>query len=191
MGDFDEQMRRIASLIEEIERDANHNVRDAMHQLMQSDLDLHRGGLERMLEIVRSSDAGPALLPLLAGDTQMASVLLVHGLHPVSFESRVAQAIDGLRSTVRSHGYAIDRVDTTPDQGIRLTLSPMGRRAARFSSSVMVQTIEMAMYETAPDFTSLAIDGLIEDAPAPPPQPQVAFVPMSAVRGRSRSPEIA
>ncbi len=198
MTDFDDQMRRVASLIQEIEHVADPNVRDTMHQLMQSVLDLHRGGLERMLEIIRGSDGGAALIPLLAGDARLASVLLVHGLHPVPFESRVAQAIDDLRPRVRAHGYVIDRVEITPEQAVRVALSPIGRRAARFSTAVVTETIEMAMYETAPDFTSLAIDGLIDDETAPrvsaprsAAQPQVAFVPMSAVRGRSRSPEIA
>jgi hypothetical protein len=176
--DLDRHMQQIASLIQDFERVADPHVRAAAQQLVHAVLEMHRAGLERTLEIVRGADSGRALVALLAGDRRVASLLLVHGLHPVDFESRVTQAIDTLCPRLRAHGYLIDRVSITTDNAIHLTLAPTGRDGTRSAAAIVRHTVETALYETAADLTSLEIDGVIDDS---------AFVPLSAIRGRSSS----
>jgi len=70
--------------------------RDRAEELVRVVVDLYGAGLERLLEIAH--DAGKldeGLLDQLAADPLVASLLLVHDLHPQSFEERVARAVAG------------------------------------------------------------------------------------------------
>jgi hypothetical protein len=56
-------------------------------------MDLHEAGLDRMMEIVCSSEAGPVILDRFADDPAVSSILLLHDLHPLDLESRVRRAV--------------------------------------------------------------------------------------------------
>ena len=52
----------------------------------------------------------------------MASLLLVHGLHPYDVETRVARALDGVRPYLGSHGGDVELLGVTDDGVVRLRL---------------------------------------------------------------------
>ena len=73
-------------------------ARERAEELVRLVADLYGAGLERMLDILH--DAGRLdddVLAALAGDELVASLLLVHGLHPYDVHTRVEQALDGVR----------------------------------------------------------------------------------------------
>src|SRR6185312_15891907 len=74
-------------------------ARDRAEHLVREVSDLYGAALERMLTI-----AGPVLADRLAADDLVASLLLVHGLHPHGIERRVAEALDRVRPYLGSHG---------------------------------------------------------------------------------------
>src|ERR1044072_7041726 len=61
-------------------------------QLVREVTDLFGGALERMLGVAVT--ANPELLDAFAADDLIASLLLVHGLHPHTVERRIEEALE-------------------------------------------------------------------------------------------------
>ena len=61
---------------------------------MESILELHGAGMERMMELVaESGQAGDAAIRRFANDILVASLLVLHDLHPDDMETRVRQVL--------------------------------------------------------------------------------------------------
>jgi hypothetical protein len=157
----EERIRRIDELVRRIEQISDRDTREAAHQLMESILELHGAGLDRVMEIVSDSgDAGQAIIQHLANDALVSSLLLLHGLHPDDLETRVYRAIARLNGDM-SNGHAelvgpyegVVRVRVTGGCGFR-------------------QSVEEAIRETAPD----AMEVVIEERAQPN-----GFVPLAAL----------
>ncbi len=102
-----ERVQRIADLVRRLDTATDAAVRVQVQQLLQAVMDLHGEAFERILERLRSTGvAGEALLDSMVADPVVASVLVLHGLHPVDFETRVRTAIEKAQSgaaPARSH----------------------------------------------------------------------------------------
>src|SRR5262245_44448037 len=88
---------RIETLLADLRAIGDREARETAEELVRSLLELYGGGLERMMEIVYESPAGGELFGRFAGDDLVASLLLLHDLHPEDTESRVLRALDGVR----------------------------------------------------------------------------------------------
>src|SRR3954465_16008469 len=69
-------------------------ARERAERLVGEVTDLYGAGLERMFLIACAAD--PALVNSFAADDLVASLLLVHGLHPHDVERRIADALDSV-----------------------------------------------------------------------------------------------
>jgi hypothetical protein len=97
-------------------------VRTSTQQLVQSILDLHGLGLERLLDIVRRAPAaGPALLDELGRDPLVGQLLLLHSLHPLPLDARVRQALDAVRHVLGAKHADVELVSVV-DGIVRLRL---------------------------------------------------------------------
>ena len=162
--DIREDIQRIGGLVQEIESIADPAVRAATKHLVQSLMDLHGAALERALEIVADSgDAGMAVIDRLGRDAMVSSVLLLYGLHPQDFESRVVKAVDRLRPLLRKQGCEVELLGVNGG-AIRLHVEK-GSHTCGSTAKTVQATVEGAMYDAAPDLTSLVIEGL-EEKPA-------------------------
>ena len=77
-------------------------AQERAEQLVREITDLYGAGLERMMRLAVS--ANPELADTFAEDNLLASLLLVHNLHPHSVERRVSDALDSVRPYLGSHG---------------------------------------------------------------------------------------
>ncbi len=77
-------------------------ARERAEQLVREVTDLYGAVLERMMDVALAAD--PGLADRFAADDLVASLLLVHGLHPYDVERRVADALDSVRPYLGSHG---------------------------------------------------------------------------------------
>ena len=76
-------MQRIEELIGKIETVADPETRAVAVELVQSLMEFHGAGLERMMEIVADSgEPGNAVFESFARDSLVGSLLLLYGLHP-------------------------------------------------------------------------------------------------------------
>ena len=76
-------------------------------QLVREVVGLYGAGLERIMLLAQD----PALTERLATDDLVASLLLVHGLHPHDVRRRVSDALDRVRPYLGSHGGDVDLLE--------------------------------------------------------------------------------
>jgi Fe-S cluster biogenesis protein NfuA/nitrite reductase/ring-hydroxylating ferredoxin subunit len=153
-------------------------ARERAEELVRLVVDLYGAGLERLLEIAH--DAGrldDVLLDRLAADDLVASLLTVHGLHPHSVETRVAQALDSVRPYLGSHGGDVEFLGLTDAGAVRLRM--LGSCDGCASSSVtLTLAVETAIQAAAPEVTGVDVEA------APSAGATSSVIPVSALRSR-------
>lgn len=141
-----ERIGRVESLLEQIEEDPRATA-----------------AVEALVALY-----GEALARLLAGadpaeDELVSHLLLVHDLHPVDLETRVRQALEGVRPYLGSHGGDVELLGVE-DGVARLRLA--GTCNGCPSSTVTLRNaIEEALLKAAPDLERIDADGVAEPQP--------------------------
>ncbi|MDP9167997.1 MAG: NifU family protein [Actinomycetota bacterium] len=127
-------------------------TRGRAEELVRELSDLYGAGMHRMLAIAGSS---PAIVDRFAADDLVASLMLVHGLHPHPVERRIEHALDGVRPYLGSHGGDVRLLDVVDDV-VRLALT--GSCKSCPSSAVTLElTVEDAVRAAAPEITSIKV----------------------------------
>jgi Fe-S cluster biogenesis protein NfuA/nitrite reductase/ring-hydroxylating ferredoxin subunit len=122
-------------------------------QLVGEVTDLYGAGLERMLRIAMSTD--PQLAERFAADDLVASLLLVHGLHPYDVQRRIEDALDSVRPYLGSHGGDVSLLGVVDDV-VRLQFA--GSCKSCPSSAVTLElTVEDAVRAAAPEIASIEV----------------------------------
>lgn len=128
-------------------------ARERAEQLVREVTDLYGAGLERMLQIAVVADR--RLVEKFVDDDLVASLLLVHGLHPHGVERRVADALDTVRPYLGSHGGDVHLLEVADDV-VRLQFS--GSCKSCPSSSVTLElAVEDAVRAAAPEIVSIEV----------------------------------
>lgn len=196
MGDDKElrnQLQRVAGLVRELEQIADPNVRSAAKELVQTVVDVHGAAFERILErIFQTGDTGQQLIDELGKDPLVGSLLVLYGLHPDELETRVSSALTTIKPALCAHGVEADLLSVQAG-AVRLGAA-VGDHACGSAAGTARRMLEEAIYEVAPDITSLVIEGLngksssagfvplekllgsdaVSVAPAPTPYPAMA-----------------
>lgn len=127
-------------------------ARDRAEQLIREVIDLYGGALARITALT-ASDSG--LADRLADDDLVASLLLVHGLHPHSVRQRIAHALDRVRPYLGSHGGDVHLLAV---DGPTVRLQFAGNCKSCPSSAVTLElTIEDAIRNAAPEISEIEI----------------------------------
>jgi Fe-S cluster biogenesis protein NfuA len=151
---------RIEGLLAELRGIDEPRARETAEELVRSLLELYGGGLARMMEIVYDSAAGGELFARFAGDDLVASLLLLHDLHPEDTETRILRALDGVRPYLGSHGGDVTLLGL--EEGVvRLRLEG-SCHGCPSSSITMKLAIEKAIGEAAPEVTRIDVEGVAE-----------------------------
>jgi Fe-S cluster biogenesis protein NfuA/nitrite reductase/ring-hydroxylating ferredoxin subunit len=128
-------------------------ARERAEQLVREVTDLYGAGLQRMLRMAVAEN--PGLAEAFAGDDLVASLLLVHGLHPHSVERRVADALDSVRPYLGSHGGDVHLLEVDGEV-VRLQFS--GSCKSCPSSAVTLElAVEDAVRAAAPEISSIEV----------------------------------
>ena len=119
--------------------------------------DLYGAGLERLLDVLHERAAlTDEVVEALAGDDLVASLLLVHGLHPYPVQTRVERALDGVRPYLGSHGGDVELLGVD-DGTVRLRM--LGSCDGCPSSSVTLKlAVEGAIEAAAPEITAIEVE---------------------------------
>jgi Fe-S cluster biogenesis protein NfuA len=174
---------RIEQLLDELQAMAGPRVADTTQELLRLVTDLYGGALGRIVAMVGATR--PELLAELADDELVASLLVVHGLHPEDLRARVETALDRVRPVLESHGGDVELLDVDPAAGA-VHLRLLGSCDGCPSSAVTLQgAVETAIVEAAPEVTVIDVEPPGHDrAPAPALVPAVPGFPGDAT-GRS------
>jgi Fe-S cluster biogenesis protein NfuA len=172
IGRIDELTRKVEAMPEPAAR------ADAV-ELLQSLMEFHGAGLERMMELVaEAGESGEAIFDGFAGDEMVGAMLLLYGLHPLGLEARVRQALDKVRTSLASHGGDVVLVGVG-DGVARVRLQSGGGHGCPSTAATLRQAVESAVYDAAPDLAALEIEDL--DAQAAP----AGLVQLGRLKGKS------
>jgi hypothetical protein len=151
---FQQRIGRIESLVAELEAVSDPVVKAAAKELVASVMDLNASAFERVVEVAaRYGDAGSRLMDGLIRDEAVASLLILYGLHPQDFETRVRGALKNF-------------------EGVKLISIEDGRILLRMESHERSESaLRQAVAVVAPDLVDLIIEG----------SGQTGFVPLSAL----------
>ena len=167
--DFQQRVQKIGGLVHDLETIADPASRAAAKELVQLLMDLHGTGLERILDIVfQSGDTGAKIIDDLGQDPLVSSLLVLYGLHPDELQTRVERKMDQIGSKLHKMGAEV-KVVSINGGDVRLRVRLDGHaghdsHACRSTSKTVQSTVEEAVYEAAPDLTSLVVEGLEEPA---------------------------
>lgn len=174
-ADFREDIQRIGGLVQEIESIADPAVRATTRDLVQSLMELHGAALEKATDIItEAGEPGTNIIDRLGRDPLVSSVLILYGLHPESLETRVVKAVDRMRSQLRKQGCEVELL-SVQDGVIRLRVET-GSHTCGSTAKTVQSSLEGAIYDAAPDLTSLIIEGFEE-------KPASGFVALDTLTG--------
>jgi Fe-S cluster biogenesis protein NfuA/nitrite reductase/ring-hydroxylating ferredoxin subunit len=158
-------------------------ARGRAEDLVRQVTDMYGSGLERMLEILdEQGKLDDGTLAALASDELVSGLLIIHGLHPESMETRVAGALDSVRPYLGSHGGDVELLDISPEGVVRLKL--LGTCQGCPSSSVTLKfAVEEAIETAAPEVTAIEVVEAEKHAATP------AFIPVDSLLVRMNHTE--
>ncbi|WP_434086321.1 NifU family protein [Mycobacterium lentiflavum] len=148
-------------------------------QLVREVVGLYGAGLERIMQL-----GDPDLTERLATDDLVASLLLVHGLHPHDMHRRVCDALDRVRPYLGSHGGDVELLEIVPvaatgESTVRLAFT--GSCKSCPSSAVTLElAVEDAVRAAAPEISAIEV---VTAQPAAEP----SVIPADALLARVRS----
>jgi len=149
--EFQQRLKSIERLLGEIDAAADPNLRSTARELVQLVMDLHGAGLERMLELIRSSDDG--VVEKLGRDELVSSLLILYGLHPLDLETRVARALE---KALRPHEGEVELLGIQ-DGVVRLRIHANGHGCGS-KPEALKEIVETAILNGAPDVEALIIE---------------------------------
>jgi Fe-S cluster biogenesis protein NfuA len=150
---LDRQMSRVEELIESLEQLSNPAAKVVARELVQTLLALHGAGLARMLELLGQTPEGAVVAAVWGRDDLIAPLLLLHGIHPVSLETRVRQALDQVQPMLRCHGGELELVAIVEGL-VRLRL----RGSCTLTGPALEHVVEEAFTAVAPDVAIIEVE---------------------------------
>ncbi len=175
-------LRRAGERIEELldaSAAAGAVSRERSEEIVRQVSALYGAGLERILLILEDAGAlTPSMEDALVADDLVASLLLVHGLHPRDARDRVEAALESVRPYLGTHGGDVELVDVSDEGVVRLRL--LGSCDGCPSSSATLQlAVESAVQAAAPEVRSIEVVTTVPVTASTPP-----VIPVSALRMR-------
>jgi Fe-S cluster biogenesis protein NfuA len=157
---------RIETLVDELGALADPRARQAGDELVQALMQFYGAGLARVLEIVddEPADAARRMFARFADDPLVASLLVLHDLHPDSVETRVSRAIDRVRPELDTNGAELTLVEVR-DGVARLRLEGSGNGHGSAAKTTK-RSLERAIEAAAPEIARVEVEGLQDDPPA-------------------------
>jgi hypothetical protein len=157
---FDQRFQRVESLLAELSRATDPLVERVAREVLGTVLELHRRGLERLLEVAAQ---GEGVRDTLAHDPRVSAMLLLHGLHPVPLADRVSRVLDALRERFRSKVQNVD-LEVRESTAVIVRVTPMAS-ACGSTREGLQKDISLALLSAVPDAESVLVE-LAEPAPA-------------------------
>ena len=156
-------MQRGEALIEKIEASTDSELRSSATELIQTLMDFHSAGIERMMDLTaKAGAAGYAIFDDFARDDLVAALLVLYGLHPKSIGERVLQAIEKVRPSLSLHEGDVEILGVT-NSVVRLRLRG-SCDGCPSSALTLKNTIEEAIFSAAPDVVSIEVEESVQTA---------------------------
>jgi Fe-S cluster biogenesis protein NfuA len=158
---------RVEELLAALRSGTARDAGPAAEELVRLLVGLYGDGLSHIVAVLsEQGEPGVAMLPKLAEDPLVESLLLLHDLHPLDVDARIQRALDRVRPYLGSHAGGVEYLGVS-DGVARLRLE--GSCNGCPSSTATVQlAIEGAVQDAAPEVTDVVVEGMTA-----PPGPQL------------------
>jgi Fe-S cluster biogenesis protein NfuA/nitrite reductase/ring-hydroxylating ferredoxin subunit len=176
----EELVGRVQELQSRLESVEDPQARELAEELVSAVVQMYGAGLERILHsLLAGGEEGERLALELAEDPRVATLLLIHDLHPVGLEERVQRALEHVRPYMESHGGNVELLSL--NEGVA-RISLRGSCSDCAASSVTLElAIKQALEEAAPDLEGLEVEGVAPDTAG-------MVLPMAAAGGPGPPP---
>jgi len=165
-------VERVQDLQARLELSGEEATRALAEELVSAIVQMYGAGLERIVgSLMQDGADGERFAASLADDELVATLLLIHDLHPVPLEQRVQDALDSVRPYMESHGGNVELLSL--EHGVaRIHLR--GSCSDCSASSVTLElAIKQALEEAAPDLEGLEVEGMAPRTAGGPGLPMV------------------
>ncbi|WP_215452473.1 hypothetical protein [Streptomyces sp. ATCC 21386] len=160
--------RKVEEVLDRLAESGDPAVTAAAEELVRCLMDFYGAGLARILHLLSSAPGDPSAR--LLGDELVASLLVLHDLHPEDRDTRIARALD----TVREH--ALDVMDLDETTGTLRVRARASGGCGCGSDADARQAAETALACFAPEVRAVHV----ETAPVEPPLLQIGSAPTGA-----------
>ena len=154
--------------------------RELADELVSAVVQMYGAGLERIVGVLLAAgEDGERIASSLADDPLLATLLLIHDLHPVPLEQRVQAALASVRPYMESHGGNVELLSL--EHGVaRIHLR--GSCSDCSASAVTLElAIKQALEEAAPDLEGLEVEGVTARTGGGPGLPMVTGSPSTGL----------
>ena len=156
-----QRIQQIEKLINKVETEADPQTRAAVTELVQSLMEFHGAGIERMMEIAaEKGESGFEIIDEYGRDEIVKSLLFLYGQHPVSLEERVMLGLDAARPFLQTHSGDVEFLGIN-DGIVHLRLKG-NCDGCPSSADTLKLAIEKAVLEAAPDLNGIFVENLTE-----------------------------
>jgi Fe-S cluster biogenesis protein NfuA len=147
---------RIEELYEQLRVSTDPATFERIEALLRMITELYGAGLARVVELVRLE--APELLPELADDELLGSLMIVHDLHPESLGARVEHALHSVRPYLHGHGGDVQLLELDAARGA-VHLQLLGSCDGCPSSAVTLRSaVETAITDAAPEIVVIDVE---------------------------------
>jgi Fe-S cluster biogenesis protein NfuA/nitrite reductase/ring-hydroxylating ferredoxin subunit len=145
---------RIEELLGRLRDRGDPTTAESAEEVVRLVVEFYGAAFARTVEL-----AGPEVLERLVEDELVASLLVLHDLHPKDTETRVLEALDQVRPYLGSHAGGVELLGVDPEGVVWLRLE--GSCDGCPSSTMTVKlAIERAIEEAAPEVTAVEVENL-------------------------------
>jgi hypothetical protein len=151
--------RRIEALVAELEAVPDLAARSRIEELIRLLMLLHGESLSRMLAMIVTPDfVAEQAVERFAADPVVASVLMLHDLHPHDVRTRIERALDLLRSGLGTQVELTLLVASAETVRVRIDAAPEGYGAPL---EAIRATVDAAIRDAAPDVGDIEVEAAI------------------------------
>jgi Fe-S cluster biogenesis protein NfuA/nitrite reductase/ring-hydroxylating ferredoxin subunit len=155
-------VERVQDLQSRLSAAGDETTRQLAEELVSAIVQMYGAGLEQVLGVLfAAGDEGGRLAMTMADDPLVATLFMIHDLHPVPLADRVNQALEHVRPYMESHGGNVELL-SLEDGVARLRLE--GSCSDCSASAVTLElAIKQALEQAAPDLDGLEVEGVLEE----------------------------
>jgi Fe-S cluster biogenesis protein NfuA len=158
-SDVSELPGRIDELLDQLAAVGDAKATEVGEELVAAVLQLYGEGFARVVAALRTLPHGEAAVRRIAEDDLVASLLLLHDLHPDDVDVRIQQALDRVRPYLGSHAGGVEYVGVDAEGVAQLRLEGSCDGCAGSAATVQ-NAIERAVLTAAPEVIRVEVAGV-------------------------------
>ncbi|MYR44567.1 hypothetical protein [Streptomyces sp. SID5910] len=167
--------RSVEEVLDRLTASGDRAASEAAEELVRVLMEFYGAGLARVVELVGRAPAGKALAAL-GDDELVASLLVLHGLHPDGVVARIAKALDRVQQPLENAGF-----DAASGE-LRLRLTGSSGCGCGSTREAVEEAARDVLVCFAPEVTSVTL----EDAVREPALFQIGAAPPGTARTGGR-----